>query len=169
MRPEVGIITSRAFWQVEGNRAIMPNRYEREIEEILRNLEQTEPKPGLAQKLSGRFRRKPHYRTPTSRPGFPTIRLSPSEWFLLIAVVAALISGGYAYALGVPTLITGIVALVGTLCLVLVVLSPFFRSNPSTQSTRYGNVSPMRRSPLSSIRTRWNLFLLKLRYRRRQP
>ncbi len=147
----------------------MPNRYEREIEEILRNLEQTEPKPGLAQKLSGRFRRRSEYRPQTRKPGLPSIHLSPSEWFLLMAVVAALISGGYAYALGTPTLVTGIVALVGTVCLVLVVLSSFFRSNRSTQSTRYGNVTPLRRNPLSSIRTRWNLFLLKLRYRRRQP
>lgn len=146
----------------------MPNKYEREIEEILRNLEQTGPKPGLGQKLSGRFRRKSEYRTPTRKPGFPSIHLSLSEWFLLIAVVAALISGGYAYALGEPTLVTGIVALAGALCLVLVVLSPFFRSNRSTQSTRYGNVAPLRRNPLSSIRTRWNLFLLKLRYRRRK-
>ena len=144
----------------------MPNRYEREIEEILRNLEQTGPKPGLGQKLSGRFRRKSKYRTPTPKTGFPLIHFSLSEWFLLIAVVAALIAGGYAYALGEPTRVTGVVALVGALCLVLVVLSPFFRSNRSTQSTRYGNVAPLRRNPLSSIRTRLNLFLLKLRYRR---
>ena len=35
----------------------MPNKYEREIEEILRNMERTEPKPGLGQKLGGRIRR----------------------------------------------------------------------------------------------------------------
>ena len=144
----------------------MPNKYEREIEEILRNLEQTGPKPGLGQKLSGRFRRKSAYRTPTGKTGFPSIHFSLSEWFLFIAVVAALIAGGYEYELGEPTLVTGVVALVGALCLVLVVLSPFFRSNRSTQSTRYGNVAPLRRNPLSSIKTRWNLFLLKLRYRR---
>ncbi|HET8853393.1 MAG TPA: hypothetical protein VFN02_12785 [Ktedonobacteraceae bacterium] len=144
----------------------MSNRYEREIEEILRNLEQTEPKSGLGQKLSGRFRRKSKYRTPTRKTGLPSIHFSLSEWFLLIAVVAALIAGGYAYELGEPTLVTGVVALVGALCLVLVVLSSFFRSNRSTQSTRYGNVAPLRRNPLSSIKTRWNLFLLKLRYRR---
>ncbi len=146
----------------------MSNRYEREIEEILRNLEQTEPKPGLGQKLSGRFRRKSEYRTHTRKPGLPSIRLSLAEWFLVIAVVAALISGGYAYALGEATVVTGIVALVGTLCLVLVVLSPFFRSSRSTQSTRYGNVAPLRRNPLNSIKTRWSLLLLKLRYRRKQ-
>ena len=144
----------------------MPNRYEREIEEILRNLEQTEPKPGLGQKLSGRLRRKSGYPTNTRKPGFPSIRLSLPEWFLGIAIVAALVSGGYAYAQGAPDNVTGIVALVGALCLVLVVLSPFFRSKSSTQSTRYGNVTPLRRNPLDSIRTRLSLFLLKLRYRR---
>ena len=36
----------------------MPNRYEREIEEILRNLESTDPKASLGQKFGERLRRK---------------------------------------------------------------------------------------------------------------
>ena len=36
----------------------MPNKYEREIEEILRNMERTEPKASLGQKFGGRLRRK---------------------------------------------------------------------------------------------------------------
>lgn len=142
----------------------MPNKYEREIEEILRNLEQTEPKQSLGQKLSGRLRRKADYHTNIPKRNFPSLSLG--EWFLLTAVVAALIAGGYAYAQGGAGLFTGIVAVVGIVCLVLVALLPFFRVRRSTQSSRYGNVTPLRRNPFDSIRARWNIIRLRLRYRR---
>jgi hypothetical protein len=145
----------------------MPNRYEREIEEILRNLETTEPKPGLGQRFGERLRRKPDYRVKPPRRSFPSLHLRTSEWFMIFAVIAALIGGGYAYAVG-PNIVTGIFAIVGAVCLVLTVLSAFgSRSRPS-RSSRYGNVTPIRRNPLSSIATRWHLFLLKLRYRRKK-
>ena len=143
----------------------MPNRYEREIEEILRNLERTEPKPRLGE----RFRRRSDRRMNVHRPGLPSLRFSMSEWLLIIAGVSALVAGGYAYAQGEPGIFTGIVAIVGTVCMVWLVLAQFIlRPRSSTQSTRYGNVTPLRRNPLNSLRTRWNLFLLKLRYRRRR-
>jgi hypothetical protein len=145
----------------------MPNKYEREIEEILRNLEQTEPRPSLGQKLSGRIRRKSDYSAHTRRRGLPFLNLSASVGFLAIAVAAALIAGGFAYAQGEATTVTGIVAVVGTLCLLLVVLSPFFSASHHTQATRYGNVTPLRPNPLQGLVARWNLLLLRLRYRRR--
>ena len=152
----------------------MPNRYEREIEEILRNLETTEPKPGLGQRFGERLRRKPDYRVRPPRRSFPSLHLRTSEWFIIFAVIAALIGGGYAYAVG-PNFVTGIFAIVGAVCLVLTVLSAFgSRSRPSrfsrysAPSSRYGKVTPIRRNPLSSIATRWHLFLLKLRYRRKK-
>ncbi len=150
----------------------MPNRYEREIEEILRNLETSEPKPGLGQKFGERLRRKPEYRVKPRRRGFPSLNFGGSEWLIIIAVIAALISGGYAYANDGPTIITGIFAIVGAVCLVLLVLSPLIfrsrRSRYATRSTPIGNVTPLRRNPLNSLVTRWNLFLLKMRYRRRK-
>ena len=100
----------------------MPNRYEREIEEILRNLESTEPKPGLGQKFGERFRRRPEYRVKPRRRSFPSLNLRTSDWFLIIAVGAALISGGYAYANGEATIVTGILAIVGVVSLFLVIL-----------------------------------------------
>ena len=146
----------------------MPNKYEREIEEILRNMEQTEPRPTLSQKLSGRMRRKSGYRSNTPKRSLPSFSLSVPEWLLVIAVVAALVAGGYAYAQERATIVTGIIAVVGTICLLLVVLSPFFSANRSMQSTRYGNVTPLHSGLLHSLRTRWNLLLLRLRYRRNQ-
>lgn len=147
----------------------MPNRYEREIEEILRNMEATEAKSGSGQKFSNRVRRKPDARKRPRSRGLSFPKFKPTEWFIIIAVVVALISGGYAYANnGIPTVATGILAVVGTICLVLVVLSPLLlRSRQSSQSSGYTNVTSIKRNPLNSIVTRWNLFLLKLRYRRK--
>src|SRR5260370_39924352 len=122
----------------------MTNKYEREIEEILRNMEQTEPKPTLGQKLSGRMRRKSGYRSNTPKRSLPSFSLSVAEWLLVIAIVAALIAGGYAYAQERATIVTGIIAAAGALCLFLVVLLPFFRANPSTETTPYRNVTHFR-------------------------
>src|SRR5258708_39092486 len=84
----------------------MPNRYEREIEEILRNLETSEPKSGPGQKFGERMRRKPAYNVRPRRRSLPSLNFGTSEWLITIAVIAALISGGYAYANSDSTIIT---------------------------------------------------------------
>src|SRR5260370_17365851 len=109
----------------------MSNKYQREIEEILRNMEQTEPKPTLGQKLSGRMRRKSGYRSNTPKRSLPSFSLSVAEWLLVIAIVAALIAGGYAYAQDRAPIVTGIIPAAGPLCLLLDLLSPFFHPNSS--------------------------------------
>jgi hypothetical protein len=146
----------------------MPNKYEREIEEILRNLEQSEPKANLGQRVSGRLRRKAgqsmHARRRLSLP-----RFGVTEWFLVIAWLAAIIAGGWTFAHYEATVVTGSIAVVGAVCLLLVIITPFVtRSRLPGQTYRYGNVTPIRRNPLGALSTRWNLFLLKLRYRRRR-
>lgn len=144
----------------------MPNRYEREIEEILRNLETTEPKAGRGQKFGERTRRQPPVR-PRRQP-VPSLNLRVTDWFLLVALVTISIAAGFAYANGGANIITGIVALVGLVCLILIALSSFVSySRSSTPSTRYGNVTPLRRNPFSGIATRWHLFRLRMRYKRR--
>ncbi len=146
----------------------MPNKYEREIEEILRNMERTEPKPGLGQKLGGRIRRKSDSRTKVRKRSLPSLHFGVSEWCLAIAVCAALFAGGWAYAHGAD-IFTGAIAVIGAVCLAVVIILPFMsRSRYPKQSAGYGNVTPIRSNPLSSISTRWNLFLLKIRYRRRK-
>ena len=148
----------------------MPNKYEREIEEILRNLEHTEPKARLGQRL----RRRSDVRVNRGKLSLPSFNFGISEWCLLIAWIAALVAGGWAYAhssiiASGADIITGSIAVVGAICLLVVVILPFVsRSSYPRQTARYGNVTPLRRNPLSSLSTRWNLFLLKLRYRRRK-
>ncbi len=149
----------------------MPNKYEREIEEILRNLDQSAPKPRLGQRL----RRKSDARVRKQRRSLPSFNFGLSEWCLVIAWIAALIAGGWAYAhhsLFDPgtNIVTGGIAVVSAFCLLLVVVLAFLPQSryPGQVARANNNVTRIRRSPLSSISTRWNLFLLKLRYRRRK-
>src|ERR1700730_4699898 len=149
----------------------MPNKYELEIEEILRNLDQSAPKPRLSQRL----RRKSDVRARGQRgpkPALPAFNFGLSEWCLIIAWVAALIAGGWAFAQhsldGNGDLFTGGIALISLGCLVMVVILAFMPQSRYPGHTRAGNVTTMRRNPLSSLSTRWNLFLLKRRYQRRK-
>ena len=109
----------------------MPDQYEREIEEILRNLERTQPKAGFGQKFRGRLHPKA-----SARHSVPPLRLNFSEWCLAIACVAALGAGGWAYAHGSADLLTGTISLIGAVCLVLVAISPFVVRQRSSSSTR---------------------------------
>ncbi|HTI13761.1 MAG TPA: hypothetical protein VL461_04205 [Dictyobacter sp.] len=145
----------------------MPNRYEREIEEILRNLEHTDSRPGLSQKFGDRLRRKPGPRMPQSHSF--SWNFSTTEKLLIVAIVCALVAGGYAY-LADANIITLILAVISIVCLIIVALSQVITPSRPAQSVRYGNVTitPLRRGPMSFIRTQWNLFMLKLRYRRRR-
>ena len=147
----------------------MPNKYEREIEEILRNMERTEPKPGMGQKLGGRIRRKSDSRTKVRKRSLPSLHFGVSEWCLTIAVCASLFAGGWAFAHGSADIFTGVIAVIGAVCLAIVLILPFMpRSRYQAQSGASGKVTPIRRNPLNSISTRWNLFMLKLRYRRKR-
>ncbi len=144
----------------------MPNRYEREIEEILRNLEHTEPKQGLGRRL----RKNTGPRVP-SRPRFSfSFAFSVTEWLLVIAVIAALAGGGYAYAMGRPDLLSAILATIGAVCIILVALSQFLFRSRRPVSRHYGNitVTPIHRNPLTNLKTRWNLFVLRMRYRNKR-
>ena len=147
----------------------MPNKYEREIEEILRNMERTEPKQGLGQKLGGRIRRKSAPRSNVRRRAEISLHFGVSEWCLAIAVCASLFAGGWAFAHGGADIFTGVIAVIGAACLGVVLILPFLsRSRYPRQFGASGNVKRMRRNPLNSISTRWNLFMLKLRYRRKR-
>jgi hypothetical protein len=141
----------------------MPNKYEREIEEILRNLERTEPKARFGQRVGERMRRKPGPRGGISLP-----HLNFPEWCLVIALAAALFAGGWAYA-NYADVMTGSIALVGAVCILLVALSNFInRPRYQASSTRYNNVTRLRTgNPLRRMATSWHLLMLKLRYRRR--
>src|SRR5204862_3362899 len=116
------------------------------------------------QKFGERKRRNPASRSRPRSRGFPSFKFGSSEWFIIIAVIAALIAGGYAYANnGNATVVTGVLAIVGVICLILVVLSPFFLRSRSRQSSRsivYGIVTLFHLNTLNSLLTRFYSFLL---------
>jgi len=147
----------------------MPNRYEREIEEILRSLEPNESRPGSGQKLNKRIRGKSGPRAPMRQHRPISIQFSPTEWLLIVTVIGALIGGGYAYAIGGGNVITLVLSLISFVCFMIVAFSYFLLRERSPRSTRYGNVTitPLRRNPLSALKTQWNLFMLRMRYRRK--
>ncbi|MEO7019502.1 MAG: hypothetical protein ABI234_05070 [Ktedonobacteraceae bacterium] len=142
----------------------MSNKYEREIEEILRNLERTEPKAGFGRKTGEHLRRKTK-----ARGSMPPLPSSFVDWCLVLAIVAALSGGGWAYASGRGDFITGIIAMIGFAFIILVALSSF-RANPRYASSTkpYNNVTPLRSNIFSRIGASWHLLLLKLRYRKRK-
>jgi hypothetical protein len=150
----------------------MPNRYEREIEEILRNLEHTDPKSARGQRPAARIRRNPSP-SPHVRPRRSfSLSFSPTEWLLIIAVVAALVAGGYAFTIstaGPGGIFTPILVAISLVCLILVASSHYLFRPRSPHAVRFGNatITPLRRSFFGNLKTRWHLFVLKLRYRRR--
>jgi len=148
----------------------MPNRYEREIEEILRNMDEVDPKAAKSQKFGERFRKSPGPRLRVQQPRSFSWNLSTPERLLASAIVLALVAGAIAYVARV-SLITLIVALISFVCLIGVAISSFVAQprRSRSRSQQYGNVTitPLRRGPFSTIRTQWNLFMLKLRYRRK--
>lgn len=145
-------------------RTSMPKKYEREIEEILRNLERSESRTGFGQRAGGRMRHRTDARRSMSIP-----HLNFSEWCLAIAMIAALGAGGWAYAHDSGDLVTGIIALVGAICVALVAFSSFFvRPHSSSSARRYPNVTSIHNNPLRRLGTSWHLLMLKFRYRNRR-
>jgi hypothetical protein len=154
----------------------MPNKYEREIEEILRNMERTEPRQGLGERIRS-------FNTPRPRPRpSPRIALDQSELFMVVGICLALIGAAIAfYKQGYPTgvlgVLTGAAAILGFLCIVLGLALGWwarFRGSASAPSWR-GNVvdstivdlNSKRPGPFSGIVTQFRILRLKLRYRRK--
>lgn len=153
----------------------MPNRYEREIEEILRNLEPTEAKAGRGQRSGERVRRSPGQRPRVRQRRSVSLSFSTTDWLLIIAIVAALVAGGYAFTLqsaGPGGIFTPILVAISMVCLILVAFSYYLFRPRSPRAVRFGTnttVTPLRRGFFSDLKTRWHLFVLKLRYRRNDP
>ena len=145
----------------------MPNRYEREIEEILRNLDHTEPRQGISERIRA-FNRP---RQPKPR-GIRT-PLSRIEIFILIGILLILVGAGIAFFINSQTILSGAVALAGFVLLVLGLAQGWFprffgpRSTPVWRG-KVVEMRPVRRNPFAAVATRFRIIRLKLRYRRRR-
>jgi uncharacterized membrane protein len=60
-----------------------------------------------------------------------------AEWCLLIAIVAGLAGGGWAYAQGGGNLITGLLAIVGAVCVILIACSAFLGNQRRSSSGKW--------------------------------
>lgn len=145
----------------------MPNRYEREIEEILRNMDRTEPRQGVSERIRA-FNRP---RQPKPR-GIKT-PLTRIEIFILLGIVLILVAAGIAFTRGEQSIVTGSVALAGFVLFVLGLAQAWLPRifGPRSTPVWRGNVvdmHPPRRNPFSVIATQFRILRLKLRYRNRR-
>lgn len=151
----------------------MPNRYEREIEEILRNMERTEPKPSFRERMNMRRQaRTKHPEDRRPRPARPSVNLNltTSEWCFAAGILLGLIAGGIAFVSG-ANIVTGFLAVLAFLCIIMGIVTPWRESRRSYYSPSWRNEPiPIRQrslpQPFRFLVTQWRIFRLKIRYRR---
>lgn len=148
----------------------MPHKYQREIEEILRNLEGTEPRHDLGERVRP-FKRPASRR---SRVSLPSLELPIV--FMLLGIVLALVAAGLSYYQLGASLASGLIALGGfALFVVGVALGwwarfrgvnyprrPIRRSPPSDNVVR---IRPVRSNPISRLATNFRMRRMRRRYR----
>jgi hypothetical protein len=149
----------------------MPHKYEREIEEILRNMEQTEPRRGFSDRVRAFQRPAP------ARPRGPALSVGMGlpEILLITGIILALVGAGIAYYESGATLVTGIISAVGFASIFVGVVVSWwarFRGvNLSLRRPRESNdnvVRMGRRGLFSEIATQYRIIRLKWRYSRQR-
>jgi hypothetical protein len=149
----------------------MPNRYQREIEEILSRMEDSEPHRGPGD------RTRPFQRPPARARTLPSIHLPFANLLLLVSVALRLIATGLAFYNGAANLLTGILGAIALLLFIvgLIVGWRSYGRPRSTSQWRGSNSAyveqqptPIHRNPLSALITRIRVFRLRRQYRRAQ-
>ncbi len=144
------------------------SRYEREIEEILRKIDDDRP-PNVSDRLRTMGRRPPRR---------PAQRGAPKTEFWLIAGVAVAFAGETARWIlqpatgGLADLLTGLVVLAAFAMIVATLVLRWVRGTPTGASWRGTPLDSTRRGgargPFVELRRRLSLFRLRLSYRRRK-
>ena len=146
----------------------MSNKYEREIEEILRKIDDGRP-PSVTERLKALNQRP----TPI-RPRRAGLTLRP-ETGLVAGFVIAFLAEIARWILqptgGLANLVIGIAVLVGFALIALTFILSWVNGNRGPAAGWRGtNLGPggrePNRDPFSSLRSRWNLLRLRLGYRR---
>jgi hypothetical protein len=168
----------------------MPNKYEREIEEILRNLDRPEPKPGLGNRIRAFNRPRPRRPRRVWEVG-----VSLSEMLLLAGIAVILLGAGLSYFIGphLPTFLgdTPLAAWISIIGVVLFVVglvigwrrgfnwgragTSSWRGNNLTNSNGSNSLGDSKvvrlharrsRNPLNALVTQIRILRLKMRYKR---
>ncbi|HKW19933.1 MAG TPA: hypothetical protein VJO13_01055 [Ktedonobacterales bacterium] len=155
----------------------MPHKYEREIEEILRNLEGPESNQGLGERI--RPFKRPAARRPRGPHG-PRVswvpRLELSVTLMLVGIALALVGAGLTYYQLEATLVSGLIALGGFLLFAVGVAlgwwarfrgvsAPARRVRRSPSSDNVVRIRPVRSNPLSRLTTSLRMRQMRRRYR----
>jgi len=139
----------------------MPHKYEREIEEILKNMQRNEPESGARERSRG-----------FPRPaGGLRLGLSAAELLLLLGIAFALAGVCAMWFEGNRggTLVSGILGIVGFILFIAGLIVAFQAARRPPPPAWRGNVVEMkthRRGPLDEIATQLRLLRLRMRYRR---
>jgi hypothetical protein len=158
----------------------MPHKYQREIEEILRNMEFAEPRRGVSERVDAGVR--PPARVRLRGPSM-RLHLTPSELLVLAGIALALGAFCVAWYFTVPTIISGLIGL-GAVAMIVAGLAigwasaghplytPSWRSGSGSSSSTSNNVIQMRRTPrggpFSAVVTQVRLVWLKFRFMRKR-
>lgn len=142
----------------------MPHKYEREIEEILKNMQRNEPQPSAGERRSRGFPR------PAGGSGFH-LGLSASELLFLLGIAFALAGACAVWFVGNQggTPISAVLGMTGFVLFIAGLIVAFQASRRPPPPVWRGNVVEMkthRRGPLDEIATQIRLLRLRLRYRR---
>jgi len=93
----------------------MPDKYMREIEEILRNMDLSEPRRGVGERVDAGER--PSSRLRLRGPSM-RVRLTPSELLLLTGIALALAAFCVAFYASTPTIVSGLIGLAAVAAIV---------------------------------------------------
>ena len=106
----------------------MPERYEREIEDMLRNTESTGPKLPFRERLHLRRRgqaQRPERLHPRRRRSAFPLTCSTSAWCFLGGIVLGVVAAGVAYTSGGGNALTGALAVLAFLAILLGMITPW--------------------------------------------
>ncbi len=142
----------------------MSNKYEREIEEILRNMDRTDHGQSLGERIRAFNRPSPRLRLvgPHMR-----LRLSASETLLVAGVVLALLGAGLSFYLGGPTSGAGAIGAVALVCFIAGLAIGWrerFGSHGAPMWRGQRVDTPRRFRPFAPIVTQFRIIRLKWRY-----
>lgn len=153
----------------------MPDKYMREIEEILRNLEGPESGQGLGERI------RPFKRPAARRPRGPHVswvpRLELPVTLMLLGIALALVGAGLTYYHQLEaTFVSGLIALGGFLLFAVGVALgwwarfrgvslPARRVRRSPASDNVVRIRPVRSNPLSRLTTSLRMRRMRRRYR----
>ena len=147
----------------------MPNKYEREIEEILRNMDRADQGLSLSERI--RAINRPARRTRLAGPRV-RVRMKPATTFLVLGIVLALVGAGLSYyfnhpetsLLGYTIGAIGALAFLSFLCGLFIGWSERFGHGPSHIWRGQRSSAPRRLHPMGAVMTQFRILRLKWRY-----